>query len=69
MSKESQKKISRTLKQYNIASAIEPHTTHRSLLVHSKDKRDPLHTTDAIYVIPCMNFNMSYVGGTGRKLY
>ena len=60
-------KISRTLKQYNIASAMKPHTTLRSLLVHPKDKRDPLHTTDAIYEIPCMNCNMSYVGETGRK--
>ena len=32
-----------------------------------RDKRDPLHTTDAIYEIPCMNCIMSYVGETGRK--
>ena len=43
--------ISRTLKQYNIASAMKTHTTLRSLLVHPKDKRDPLHATDG-YEIP-----------------
>ena len=46
---------------------MKPHTTLRSLLVHPKDKSDPLHTTDAIYEIPCMNCIMSYVGETGRK--
>ena len=48
-------KISRTLKQYDIAAAMKPHTTFRSLLVHPKDKRDPTNPTDAIYEIPCMN--------------
>ena len=60
-------KIARTLKQYDIAAAMKPHTTLRSLLVHPKDKRDPENTTDAIYEIPCMNCNLCYIGETGRK--
>ena len=55
------KKISQTLKQYSIASAMKPHTTLYSLLVH------PLYITDAIYEIPCLNVKMSYVGETGKK--
>ena len=60
-------KIARTLKQHDIAAALKPHTTLRSLLVHPKDKRDPANTTDAIYEIPCMNCNLCYIGETGRK--
>ncbi|XP_072028467.1 uncharacterized protein [Amphiura filiformis] len=37
------------------------------MLVHLKDKRDPLNTTDVIYSIPCKNRNISNVGETGRK--
>ena len=59
-------KIARTLKQHDIAAAMKPHTTLRSLLVHPKDKRDPANTTDAIYEIPCMNCNSCYIGETGR---
>ena len=59
-------KIARTLKQYDIAAAMKPYTTLRSLLGH-KDKRDPANTTDAIYEIPCMNCNLCYIGETGRK--
>ena len=60
-------RISRTLKTYNIASAMRPHCSLRKMLVHPKDKRDPLQTTDVIYNIPCKNCDKSYVGETGRK--
>ena len=33
----------------------------------TKDKRDPNNTTDAVYKIPCMNCDLSYIGETGRK--
>jgi hypothetical protein len=36
-------------------------------LVHPKDKRDHLDTSDAIYNIPCKNCDKSYVGETGRQ--
>ncbi|XP_072051932.1 uncharacterized protein [Amphiura filiformis] len=60
-------RIARTFKNYNIATAMKPHCTLRNMLVHPKDKRDPLHTTDVIYAIPCKNCESTYVGETGRK--
>ena len=47
---------------------MSPHATLRKLLVHPKDKRDPLSTTGCIYEVPCANCNESYVGETGRRL-
>jgi hypothetical protein len=60
-------RISRTMKGYNIATAMKPHCTIRNQLVYPKDKRDKLDITNAIYDIPCMNCKLSYVGETGRK--
>ncbi|XP_072022505.1 uncharacterized protein [Amphiura filiformis] len=37
------------------------------LFLIPKDNRDPLNTTQAIYNIPCLNCDLSYVGETGRK--
>ena len=36
------------------------------MLVHPKDKRDPLQTAEAIYEIPCKNCPKSYIRETGR---
>jgi hypothetical protein len=36
------------------------------MVVHPKDKRDPLQTADAIYEIKCKNCPKSYIGETGR---
>ena len=60
-------KISRVLKQYNIASAMKPHSTLRSQLVHPKGKCDDLDKTDALYSLPCLNCDQEYIGETGRK--
>ena len=60
-------RFSRVLKSYNISTAMKPHCTLRNILVHPKDKRDPLNTTDVIYSIPCKNCNTPYIGETGRK--
>jgi hypothetical protein len=60
-------RVSRVMKSYNISTAMKPHNTLKSQLVHPKDKRDSHNTTHAIYDIPCMNCNLSYVGETGRK--
>ena len=46
---------------------MKPHCTIRNMLVHPKDKRDPLNTTDVIYSVPCKNCPVSYIGETGRK--
>ena len=59
--------MARVMKKYHISSAMKPHCTLRSQLVHPKDKRDPLNTTHAIYDIPCKNCKLTYVGETGRK--
>ena len=37
------------------------------MLVHPKDKRDPLTTTDCVYELPCSNCKSSYIGETGRR--
>jgi len=60
-------RISRVLKSYNISSAMKPHTTLRSQVVHPKDKREELDITDAVYSIPCLNCNQQYIGESGRK--
>ena len=56
------------LRRHDIATVMSPHTTLRKLLVHPKDKRDPLSTTGCIYEVSCANCNESYVGETGRRL-
>ena len=45
---------------------MKPHNTLRRLLVHPKDKRDVLHTSNCIYEIPCKNCDKTYVGETER---
>ena len=44
-----------------------PHTTIHSLLVHSKEKRNPNKTSGVVYRIPCKNCNKYYIGETGRN--
>ena len=61
-------KATRILRRHDIATVMSPHATLRNLLVHPKDKRDPLSTTGCIYEVPCANCNESYVGETGRRL-
>lgn len=60
-------RISRVLKSYNVATAMKPHNTLRSALVHPKDKREDVNKTDALYSLPCMNCDREYIGETGRK--
>ncbi|XP_072048952.1 uncharacterized protein [Amphiura filiformis] len=60
-------KANRIFRKHGIATAMKPNTTLRKMLVHPKDKIDPLNTTDCVYEIPCANCNHSYVGETGRK--
>ena len=60
-------KVSRAFKKHDIATAMRPHTSLRKLLVHPKDKIDPMDKTDCIYEIPCKNCDYIYIGETGRK--
>ena len=59
-------KVSRVFKKHGFSTAIKPHRTLRSMIVHPKDKRDPLQTAEAIYEIDCKNCPKSYIGETGR---
>ena len=59
-------KVSRTFKKHGFSTALKPHRTIRSLLVHPKDKLTPLQKADAVYEIPCSDCNKTYVGETGR---
>ena len=45
---------------------MKPHTTLRKMLVHPKDKRDPDHTPEIVYEIPCDGCKKSYIGESGR---
>ncbi|XP_072037593.1 uncharacterized protein [Amphiura filiformis] len=60
-------RVSRVMKKYNVSTAMKPHNTLRRELVHLKDKRDPNNLTQAVYKIPCLNCDLSYIGETGRK--
>ena len=62
-------KATRVFRRYGISTAVRPHTTLRKMLVHPKDKRDPLTTTDCVYElpIPCSNCNSTYIWETGRR--
>ena len=64
--KDTSEKIERILKKYGISSAMRPHKTIRSLVVHPKDKRTISETSGIVYNIPCKDCNKSYIGETGR---
>ena len=59
-------RLSRIFKKHGFSTGMKPHRTLRNMLVHPKDKRDPLQTAEAIYEIPCKNCPKSYIGETGR---
>ena len=42
--------------------------TLKSLLVHPKDKKNNLETSEVVYKVPCKGCNKTYVGETGRQL-
>ena len=60
-------KANRIFRKHGIATAMRPNTNLRKMLVHPKDKVDPINTTDCIYEIPCSNCDSTYIGETGRK--
>ncbi len=59
--------LERSFKVRGIQTAMRPHTTIRSVLVHPKDKRDPRETSGVVYKIPCKNCEKCYIGETGRN--
>jgi hypothetical protein len=61
-------KVSRVFKKHGFATAMKPHCTLRNMLVHPKDKRNPLQTAEIVYEIPCQGCPKSYIGESGRLL-
>ena len=57
--------LARIFKKRQITSAMKPHSTLRTLLVHPKDKTDP---KEGVYTIDCAGCSKKYVGETKRKL-
>ena len=60
--------VSHAFKKRGLATAIKPHTTIRSLVVHPKDKLKTDQKAVVVYKIPCQQCDKSYVGETGRIL-
>ncbi|XP_072051726.1 uncharacterized protein [Amphiura filiformis] len=59
-------KLQRIFWKHRIATAMKPHNTLKSLLVHPKDKRDPNETCEVVYRVDCKGCDKMYVGETGR---
>ncbi|XP_072048630.1 uncharacterized protein [Amphiura filiformis] len=59
--------LQRIFQKHKISTAMRPTNTLKSILVHPKDKKDILETSDAVYEIPCKGCDKSYVGETGRQ--
>ena len=57
--------LARIFKKNQITSAMKPHSTLRTFLVHPKDKTDP---KEGVYTIDCTGCSKKYVGETKRKL-
>ena len=58
-------KLARIFKKRGIVTAIKPHSTLKSLLVHPKDKTDP---KEGVYTIDGKGCDKKYIGETKRKL-
>ncbi|XP_072014846.1 uncharacterized protein [Amphiura filiformis] len=60
-------RVSRVFRKHGFSTASKPHRTLRNMLVHPKDKLDPLQKAEAVYEIPCADCPKSYIGETGRS--
>ena len=61
-------KFQRICWKYRVPTAMRPTNTLKSLLVHPKDKKNNLETSEVVYEVPCKGCNKTYVGETGRQL-
>ena len=61
-------KFQRICWKYRVSTAMRPTNTLKSLLVHPKDKKNNLETSEVVYEVPCKGCNKTYVGETGRQL-
>ena len=55
-------------RKHKISTAVKPHRTLRSYLVHPKDKIEDKKKSGVVYCIPCGNCDSKYIGETGRPL-
>ena len=60
-------KFQRICWKYRVSTAMRPTNTLKSLLVHPKDKKNILETSEVVCEVPCKGCNKSYVGETGRQ--
>ena len=60
-------RVSRVFRKHGFSTVSKPHRTLRNMLVHPKDKLDPLQKAEAVYEIPCADCPKSYIGETGRS--
>ena len=60
-------KIQRIFAKHGVATAVQPHTTLRRVLVHPKDKIYKRKKGGVVYKIPCKHCAEVYVGETGRQ--
>ncbi len=58
-------KLQRVFKKHHISTAVQPHHTLRSYLVHPKDKIEDRHKNGVVYSIPCSTCDTKYIGETG----
>jgi len=61
-------RISHAFKKRGFSTALKPHTTIRSVLVHPKDKLSTEQKAGVVYQIPCKQCDRTYVGETSRML-
>ena len=59
--------VDRVMRKHRISTAMRPHQTIRSMLVHPKDKVNLQSKCNLVYSIPCQNCDKVYIGETGRN--
>ena len=47
---------------------MKPQSTIKDVLVHPKDRIEPMKTSGVVYSVPCKDCNGVYIGQTGRPL-
>ncbi len=61
-------KFQRICWKHSISVAMRPTNTLKSRLVHPKDKKDKLNSSEVVDEVSCKGCDKTYVGETGRQL-
>ena len=59
--------VARVYRRYGISTAMRPHTTIQSLVVHPKDRLEKKEIGECVYRIPCKTCSKVYIGETGHS--